>query len=1461
MKHAYASRSLIGLMVCLGIVFAALPKPTALAAPVREAISPGLQQALDAAQPADLVRVIVRFRQQADLAMLQPPAANRRSSASRVLLVSALQAQADRSQSVFNAYLNGVGLAGQVETLQHFWIFNGLALRGTPKAILAIAAQNDVASVTLDEWRKRIDTDSVQPTIPFSRTNLYAFQLAGAQASLPWGIQQIRADQVWNGLGITGTGVSVGTIDTGVDWQHPALQSNYRGWNDRLPADHLHNWYDATDEAALYPTDMNGHGTHTMGTLVGQGGIGVAPGARWLAAKGLDGQGYGYDSWLHAAFQFMLAPGGDAGDAPDIVSNSWGNDDGSNTEFQADVAALNAAGIFVVFANGNNGPGAGTVGSPASLPGAIGIGATDPDDEVTSFSSRGPSPFGPRKPELSAPGLNVYSSYPGGRYAIASGTSMATPHVAGVAALLLSAQPTLSITGTLYVLTSTAVPLAASLPSNDTGWGRVDAYRAVLAVFSAAGVITGTVLDGAQPISAAVVTAFNAARWISATTQSDGQYSLLVPEGIYTLTAGAYGYYESAPSAPLLISAGQARTQDFHLSYLPAGVVRGTVRDVSSGAYLTNTLVSALGTPRTSLAGNGSYPPYRYSLDLPAGTYALEARLLGYRVQTFSVTVSAGAVVDADILLTPTQRIALVDTGAWYYQSTADYYHAALDAIAYPYDDYRVKHIPADTPTLKQLLQYDTVIWSAPFDSPAFIGAQDVISGLLQNGVDVLMSGQDIGYYDGGGYNGPFAYFNMLNARYVADDVASRVVMGAPGTLLAGEVLTLTGGDGANNQQLDDVVTTLNPDYGAEVGQYTASQNGYSGAGVYTQLCRDYRAAYFSFGLEAISSTSERATVLQRALDAFDVPRRSAGVELLSRDQFATGVPIGLPGQVLTHVLRLRNTGEAGITDTFSLSLGSNQWQTNQSAAQVTLAPCQSSLVTLTVSIPATATWNLSDVVTLTASSANSPSVSGNISFTTKTPAGLLLVDDDRFYNHEQDYLDALAANANTADRFDTGNNNGFSASPPLALLRMYPAVIWFNAYDWYSPISAAEEETLRQYLDGGGRLFFTSQAALHYTELSNFNQNYLGVAAIDFNDVTSNVVGSPGNVIGDHFAGGSLLPFPYGWNLSSAVQPLSGTQVILRGDSGQPFGLARECTACPAAWRTVFMPFAFETLPNGARADLMNRITDWQSWLGHSSFSASRASVAAGEAVSYSLQLRMDDATAPGLRSLMQSPGAVTTTLAFSVPLDANLNVISSTLEHASAHNAGEWRGAMHFGDVLSFTFVASSTPGLSDLTPLTATLLASLEEPGIHFSRQSLVYVNAPVLISTLTTQPPEPRWGDSLTFTLRVTNSGPIGAPAVSVTNAVPPSLTLLMPTLALAGPGDLTLSGQRIGWQGALGVGESITLSYAVSTPAFTKGALMAFYNAGVVDNGAGSVSQSALWVTPHTAVYYLPMLRR
>ncbi len=1452
--------------------------PSQIQNPESKIESPGLQQALQAALPGAMLRVIVRLRDSRPsplltaLAQSEPEAVSREQMLTRrQALAASLQQHAQESQAGLRAFLSRPDIAPHVSASRAFWIFNGIALHTTPEVIKAIAARDDVASIGLDVWRRWIEADD--PPVGIPSPLLARAPRAGASTSparspisatlsntvmsdppapgeTTWGIAQIRADQVWRGFNITGTGVVVANIDTGVDWNHPALRSSYRGWGYGPVADHLHNWFDATNEAAAYPTDMHGHGTHTMGSIVGSGGVGVAPGARWMAAKGLNGSGYGLYSWLHAAFEFMLAPGGNPAYAPDVLSNSWGSNDGLDDEFAADIAALRAAGIVVVFANGNNGPRAGTVGAPASLPAAFGVGATDSDDDVAYFSSRGPSPFGPVRPDIVAPGVGVVSTFPGGVYATANGTSMATPHVAGVAALVLSANPALSVVSVTRALTSTAVPLSTTLPNNESGWGRVDAWNAVLSVIST-GVITGRVFDGAQPISGAQVIAWSGAQHLSALTGAEGIYAIAAPFGIYTVTAAAFGY-QPATSTPRLVITNSATLVNFNLTALPSGIVRGVVTDVVSGVYLTQTIVRALGTPESSLA-NGGFPPRYYALNLPAGVYTIEARLLGYGVQTQTVVVSDGSITALNFGLTPTQRIALVDSGAWYYASAAPYYRRALDDLRLAYDELRVKRVPADTPTITQLLRYDTVIWSAPFDSPEYIGAGDVISRYLASGRNLMLSGQDIAFYDGGGFL--FApYFNRLNAVYMADDTPSRVVTGADGSLLAGLTLTLTGGDGANNQYLVDVARVVNPDQGHALGRYSADSTTLDAAGVYAGQCLKYKSAYFAFGFEAINHAADRAETLRRTLAAFDAPRPTLGVELLSRDSYFTGPAIGLPGEVVTHLARIRHTGEAGVTQTFALALSGHSWPASIVSATVTLSPCASALVVISVTLPLSTGWNTSDALTVTAWPVVSPAMQSSISFTSKTPAGILLVDDDRFYNREHDYLDALGAQGNLADRWDTRWGVGVANSPPITSLRMYPLVVWFNGYDWFDPIQLAEQDALRRYLEGGGRLLFSSQAALFYTELSAFNQNYLGVAAIDYEDVFSNVTGAPG-VIGNDFAGGSLLngfgQFPYAWNLSTAVQPLSHTQVILRGDSGQPAGLAREQTA-GSGWRASFLPFAFEALTTTVRDDLMNRIVGWLSWAGRSSLAPDRDRIAAGDHVTFTIALRADD--------VISSPLAITPTVTLSAPASADLFVISSTLPGWTTHTGGTWSGALQAGMSMTWTFVATTSAALPAGASLTATLHIALQQPDIRFTRHAALRVASPELISSLEMQPAGPGWRSLITFTARVTNTGGVAAPTAMLTAVIPTGLTLLTHTVQGPGTGSTALAHNRIGWTGALAGGASISLTYAVSAPALRL-PQRDFYHAVLVYDGTGQISQSALWVSPGLQTRFLPIVVR
>ncbi|RME44029.1 MAG: peptidase S8, partial [Caldilineae bacterium] len=406
-------------------------------------------------------------------------------------------------------------------------------------------------------------------------------------------MERIGAADVWQSLGVDGTGVVVANIDTGVDYLHPDLQTRYRGYRgSSLPPLNAGNWFDATGGGAQYPVDANGHGTHTMGTMVGQNGLGVAPGARWIAVRAFSSNGIAQESWLHAAFQWILAPAGDPALAPDVVNNSWSSANGSSTTFEPDIRLLVAAGIFPIFSAGNNGPDGKTVGSPGSLDIALAVGATDPDDVIAWFSSRGPSPWGKIKPDVSAPGVNVLSTLPGGAYGTASGTSMAAPHVAGVAALLRQADPALSYTDTFRLITETTQPLGDPHPNNTYGWGLVNAYEAVQRAANA-GLVVGRVTDGksGDPIAGASVTFTPRYTGTASTTTTggDGMYRRGLSAGAYNLRAAAFGYAPQTLFGVTVVT-GTTITRNFALSLLPTGALGGAIAEAGAERPLSATL-------------------------------------------------------------------------------------------------------------------------------------------------------------------------------------------------------------------------------------------------------------------------------------------------------------------------------------------------------------------------------------------------------------------------------------------------------------------------------------------------------------------------------------------------------------------------------------------------------------------------------------------------------------------------------------------------------------------------------------------------------------------------------------------------------------------------------------------------------------------------------------------------------
>jgi subtilisin family serine protease len=314
-----------------------------------------------------------------------------------------------------------------------------------------------------------------------------------------WNLTTIAADKVWRDLGVTGEGVIVGQSDSGVQVDHPEIADRYRGKD----SSNDYNWLDPWFETSQ-PIDRGGHGTHTLGTILGKN-VGVAPGATWYACANLS-RNLGNPALYLDCMQFMLAPYPQKGDSfkdgrPDlgahVINNSWGCPDLEGCDPQALVQAVKAltdAGVFVVASAGNDGPSCSTIKEPLALyADAYTVGASNKDGNLVDFSSLGPvTSDGSRrvKPDILAPGAEVLSSVPSNAYETNSGTSMAGPHVVGVVALMWSANPGLigDIERTRQILNDTATPYAGKLPdcpgasnhpSTAVGYGIVNAYEAV----------------------------------------------------------------------------------------------------------------------------------------------------------------------------------------------------------------------------------------------------------------------------------------------------------------------------------------------------------------------------------------------------------------------------------------------------------------------------------------------------------------------------------------------------------------------------------------------------------------------------------------------------------------------------------------------------------------------------------------------------------------------------------------------------------------------------------------------------------------------------------------------------------------------------------------------------------------------------------------------------------------------
>jgi subtilisin family serine protease len=532
-------RCLVTLALALALTGVALPA----AAGAR--LTPKLRASLRSLPPGKPVTVIVTMRDQA--AVDASRALTRRA---RVLdTTRLLRREARAAQRPLRRLLAARAAQGRVTRVVPFWVFDGLAVTATADVVRELGARSDVATVS-------------------ENTSLVAPAAARTAAGTPVepNVQVTNAPAMWS-AGFLGQGVVVASLDTGVDVTHPDLSAAWRGGSN--------SWFDPNGEHPTTPTDFDGHGTSTMGVIVGgsAGGssIGVAPAAKWIAAKIFNDRGVATAAGIHQAFQWVLDPDRNpaTADAPSVVNNSWTmTSPGCDLSFQLDLRSLRAAGILPVFAAGNAGPGTATSVSPGNNPEAFAVGATDNSGAIDWSSSRGPSSCGEPSttfPELVAPGVNIRSADLFQSWRSLTGTSIAAPHVAGALALLASAFPGASPDRQASALQLGARDLGAAGPDDVFGSGGLDVFGAY------------SWLQTAPDFTVAAAPA-------AASTAAGGTVS-------YDISVGALNGFSSDVSLSLAgLSAAQA-----NWSFAPATVTGG-----SGTARLTVTAAAGLAP--------GSYP-------------------------------------------------------------------------------------------------------------------------------------------------------------------------------------------------------------------------------------------------------------------------------------------------------------------------------------------------------------------------------------------------------------------------------------------------------------------------------------------------------------------------------------------------------------------------------------------------------------------------------------------------------------------------------------------------------------------------------------------------------------------------------------------------------------------------------------------------------------------------------------
>jgi subtilisin family serine protease len=454
MKSSLSTRILLS-AVCASVLSMA---GAASAAPT---IDKEVQQFLNARGTEQVLPVLLTYKQNAAAIPHRPWHPRFHAEIEKAMI---------RNTQLQEAAVFKTDLKGSAVPQKTLWIVNGTTTLLRQDQVKSLMTNPSLSSITYARKKVRVINPAKEPNPPPVGTFTY-------------GLEKLMVPELRTKYPtLDGSGIAVGILDTGIDATHPDLAGKVKTFKD------------FTADKSPTPSDGHGHGTHVAGTIAGGStsgiSIGVAPKVQLVIAKIFDADGSASDEDIMQAMQWIADPDGnpDTNDFPRIVSNSWGSDgpfDDKNPEdepFCKITKSWVKLGMIPVFAAGNAGPGAATVGTPGGCPAALAVAATDENDRAAYFSSRGPAKWksGPlAKPDIAAPGVNVTSAKPGGGYQSMSGTSMATPHISGVMAILLQAHPEMTVDASARALMAGAKDLGSKGKDMIFGWGRADIVNSI----------------------------------------------------------------------------------------------------------------------------------------------------------------------------------------------------------------------------------------------------------------------------------------------------------------------------------------------------------------------------------------------------------------------------------------------------------------------------------------------------------------------------------------------------------------------------------------------------------------------------------------------------------------------------------------------------------------------------------------------------------------------------------------------------------------------------------------------------------------------------------------------------------------------------------------------------------------------------------------------------------------------